>query len=347
MISPSASSFDLINLHYLAEACELSSPTSVTQAKHSEPPEEVHLQEFVPPRSCNNVRIEASLVVKSSQSPTIRGELYFYHNIPDSIRHLFPKLHWHSHRKQLTSFGIDHIKGSTLSHLFVHNRLQTQHLIAHVLAIHSMHQCPPSVDLPHVNIYANYFQKVDVRYIKHQSVYAKLGMTMDNHFRSLHHRLLKYESQNRGRPVPVIHGDPVFTNVLVCDGALKYIDMRGAQGTTLTLCGDATYDLAKTYQSLCGYDFVLGNVKPSRLYLTKLYALHKEFHRLVAFLYPTIRMADILLATCSLFTSLIPLHDNEVHQSKFATLSMALLSVLESGQERIRSETIHALLSRS
>ena len=33
--------------------------------------------------------------------------------------------------------------------------------------------------------------------------------------------------------------------------------MRGSLGKLLTLCGDKLYDLAKIYQSLLGYDFIL------------------------------------------------------------------------------------------
>ena len=48
-----------------------------------------------------------------------------------------------------------------------------------------------------------------------------------------------------------IHGDPVFSNVLLTDeSTVKLIDMRGALGDVLTTQGDVTYDLSKVYQSL-------------------------------------------------------------------------------------------------
>ena len=88
----------------------------------------------------------------------------------------------------------------------------------------------------------------------------------------------------------MIHGDPVFSNVLLNDdGAVFLLDMRGELGSTLTLQvrrvatsrgrhaslvsppssipphpnsphtlqGDALYDLSKVYQSLLGYDYIL------------------------------------------------------------------------------------------
>jgi len=51
-----------------------------------------------------------------------------------------------------------------------------------------------------------------------------------------------------------IHGDPVFSNVLLerRTGCIKLIDMRGALGGRLTTSGDVNYDLSKMFQSLCG-----------------------------------------------------------------------------------------------
>ena len=52
--------------------------------------------------------------------------------------------------------------------------------------------------------------------------------------------------------------DPVFSNVIATpDAGLKLVDMRGKLGDVLTIRGDCMYDFAKTYQSVCGYDFVL------------------------------------------------------------------------------------------
>jgi tRNA A-37 threonylcarbamoyl transferase component Bud32 len=52
----------------------------------------------------------------------------------------------------------------------------------------------------------------------------------------------------------VIHGDPVFSNILLKgDNTVAFLDMRGCLGNTMTLAGDVVYDLAKVYQSLGGY----------------------------------------------------------------------------------------------
>lgn len=47
--------------------------------------------------------------------------------------------------------------------------------------------------------------------------------------------------------------DIFFSNVLLeSKGQIRLIDMRGMTGKDLSMGGDAFYDLAKVYQSLCG-----------------------------------------------------------------------------------------------
>ena len=75
---------------------------------------------------------------------------------------------------------------------------------------------------------------------------------------SIYKALKEYEDAERPQIVPVIHGDTVFSNgILTEDNTVCFLDMRGMLGKKLTLAGDLTYDLAKTYQSLVGYDFML------------------------------------------------------------------------------------------
>lgn len=72
--------------------------------------------------------------------------------------------------------------------------------------------------------------------------------------------LREYECQGRGVYAHMIHGDPVFSNVLLTsDSAVVLLDMRGSLGSKRTTAGDMHYDLAKVLQSLYGYDLILLN----------------------------------------------------------------------------------------
>ncbi|CAF4349246.1 unnamed protein product, partial [Adineta steineri] len=117
------------------------------------------------------------------------------------------------------------------------------------------------------NIYLNYSPKILSHYNQYFDIYSNLG----RHFQSslIHSKefcdyLIKYfndyETSRRGQYNTIIHGDPVFSNVLLTPQSnVIFLDMRGSLGAQLTLEGDLNYDLAKVYQSLTGYDFVLLN----------------------------------------------------------------------------------------
>lgn len=84
------------------------------------------------------------------------------------------------------------------------------------------------------------------------------------------------------------------------------------------LRGDAIYDLAKVYQSICGYDFILvGRQSDSDVDQRILGDIKHCFVRFVQSNYPTIALLDVILVTASLYFSLIPLHDNLEHHKHF------------------------------
>ena len=125
----------------------------------------------------------------------------------------------------------------------------------------------------------------------------------------------RYESERRG-VAGVVHGDPVFTNVLIdTNDGIKMIDMRGRVGDELTVYGDIFYDYAKVYQSLIGYDHVL---------MGKDVAIGENvsvFEEYVVRVYGTERLQDIKMIAKSLLISLIPLHGDEKCRSYYGLVS--------------------------
>jgi hypothetical protein len=121
-------------------------------------------------------------------------------------------------------------------------------------------------------------------------------------------KLKLYESKKLGRK-KVIHGDPVFTNILINQfGKIKLLDMRGKQGNQLTIFGDWLYDWAKLYQSLIGYDEILENKLINLNYKKKLIDYFKN--RFIK-KYSEKDFENVELITNSLLFTLIPLHDND------------------------------------
>jgi hypothetical protein len=86
----------------------------------------------------------------------------------------------------------------------------------------------------------NYAPKVKGRFEAHRSLYASFESDVPEipaMFDCLHAFLEDYVSAGRFMVAAYIHGDPVFSNVLLEKGAppgVKFIDMRGALGGQLT-----------------------------------------------------------------------------------------------------------------
>lgn len=101
--------------------------------------------------------------------------------------------------------------------------------------------------------------------------------------------------------------------------------MKGCLGDILTICGDITYDLAKVYQSLCGYDLIISSIDKRLIdsYTEYMIELRTIFSEFVNSFYPTVKMNNIKLITASLLFSLIPLHES--HHKEFYDLCVSLL----------------------
>ena len=106
----------------------------------------------------------------------------------------------------------------------------------------------------------------------------------------------------------MIHGDPVFTNIIINNyDKIKFIDMRGKINHINTVYGDWLYDWAKIYQSLIGYDNILLNVNINNTYSDELILWFKtKFIEL----YSLEDFHNLKIITQSLIFSLIPLHND-------------------------------------
>jgi hypothetical protein len=139
------------------------------------------------------------------------------------------------------------------------------------------------------------------RYLEYKELYNKYNM--DDLYYDILDSLDRYEI-NKGGKLGVIHGDPVFTNILQTKHELKFIDMRGKQGNNCTIFGDTLYDYAKIYQSLIGYDYILNRIEINHLYTEKLKQYFESYFTLG-------EINDIKMITASLLFTLLPLHDED------------------------------------
>jgi hypothetical protein len=200
------------------------------------------------------------------------------------------------------SIKIERIKGIPLSFLNVNNSISEKVLEKVLSSISTIHEI--STDST-INIYANYFEKISKRINSYDFSNFADFETTKNKIISF---MKEYESQNRGQ-IGLIHGDPVFTNILIDhNDNIKMLDMRGKVGDTYTIYGDIFYDYAKIYQSLLGYDSILMD---KEIDISDREKKIKFFEDYVISKFGFEKMNDIKELTKGLLLSLIPIHNNE------------------------------------
>ena len=265
----------------------------------------------IAPRTFNKVDYNKDKVIKTTSN---EGEIYWYQNIPKGIEHLFPKV-YDITDNQIT---MDNIEGVSFSYLYTNKLLKVEHLKTLIACLNQLHLHNTRIK-KYPKVYADYVQKLRDRYNNNRGLYDKY-IHAESIFKKLDVLLYDYD----GAIYSVIHGDPVFTNVLQTERGLKFIDMKGKIDGELTIIGDAYYDLAKVYQSILGYDFILNDIELDNVYIN-------EFRKAFEGLFEPKGLRIIKIITASLFFTLMPLHTED--QDKFAKYFKMINTLLDGISE--------------
>lgn len=238
-------------------------------------------------------------------STDLSGEIHYYLNIPTEIKDIFPIMFNYDVDKKW--YEMENINGIPISKLYLNEEL-TLEQFNHVLkTINRIHNCTYDVSNIHenINIYDNYVNKIINRYNNYD---YSIFENNKNIYDFLIKELKNYQEKNMGK-FSIIHGDTVFTNILINNfGKIKLIDMRGIINKTLTIYGDKMYDYAKIYQSLLGYDEILENIYVSDEYKNKFI---KYFEDRFLNIFSETDFYYLKIITASLLFTLIPLHNND------------------------------------
>jgi len=257
------------------------------------------------PRDFHQVEYNNDKVIKTTSNI---GEIYYYQNIPDKVKYLFPKIYDITENK----ITLENIEGVNFSYLYTNKLLKTEDLDNLLVSLDSLHSIVPT-DYP--PIHSNYADKLRSRYKSNQSFYNQNQESKSIYFK-LSHYLDFYNQGISG----MIHGDPVFTNVFQTKTDIKFIDMRGKLGDELSIYGDIYYDFSKIYQSLLGYDFIINDIELDNVYTDKLI---KHFESR----FSPKELNNIKLITASLFFTLLPLHSySEERTNKYFKIIKNLLN---------------------
>ena len=256
----------------------------------------------IEPRSFNEI-VDHSIETYKKISDDLSGEIYYYRNIPSELKDLFPL--FIDYDKDNKWYLVEKINGLTASTVYL-SGLLTKETLKHIMNTVRRIQALSIDGLnDDVNIYANYLDKLEMRYNNYDYGMFDNGEMVYN---ELKRELKEYEREKKGRKV-VIHGDPVFTNIIINEyEKIKLIDMRGKQGEHLTLLGDWLYDWAKLYQSLIGYDKILMSKEVDKRYEREMISFFEDYF---TELYDSDSLMNLKLVTRSLIFTLMPLHDDD------------------------------------
>ena len=142
--------------------------------------------------------------------------------------------------EQIASMTLQRVHGVTFSHLVTNRCLTAGRLVTFLTALHRLHTSvgdPPSqIAKPEIDVCQNYLPKLRRRFEEHRALYLSLMPAAGEMYEKIAAELESYAREKRFSYSHVIHGDPVFSNVLLNDdGHVFLLDMRGELGSTLTL----------------------------------------------------------------------------------------------------------------
>ena len=265
----------------------------------------------IDPRDFNNISdIDNNVILKKSDE-NLSCQIEYYLNIPNELKDIFP-IFIDYDRDNYKWYRMEKIYGIPVSKLFLAKELTVEQFISILDTLKRIHKvsndtCKKTENFMNnmENMYKNYSQKMIKRYADYD--YSKFKDS-DKIYNFILHYLKEYENKDMGI-YRIIHGDPVFTNIIINRyGKIKMIDMRGKLGNNNTIYGDILYDWAKIYQSLLGYDEFLEEIYLPYEYKNKFIC---EFERIFIEKFGEKSLFYMKIITASLLFSLIPLHNNE------------------------------------
>ena len=249
----------------------------------------------------------------------------------DTLRHSVSLV-----KDEIASMTLQRINGVTFSHLMTNRCLTTGRLTLFLQTMLRLHRSDgdlgTKLPISKLDLNANYLPKIEKRFAAHRKTYLNLLPDAETLFARIQDALASYQTEERWHYSNVIHGDPVFSNVLMTDeGRIYLLDMRGEVGKSLTLQGDVLYDLSKIYQSLLGYDFILLGIPLQERDAEILEELRNTFRAFVAEHYRGVSFLDVIKLTASHYFGIVPLHVNQDHRLAYLQTATALMSSIPRG----------------
>jgi len=232
-------------------------------------------EEFLPNKINNNkynyIEKKNQIITKTGPEKFIRGELFYYKNIPENLKYHFPTFLGYSEIREnkivnnqeeseenKIQIKMEYIQGIPLYYLYKNKLLTTKHIDELFDILDIFHSTVINNEIKKEDVLENYYSKLEKRFFEHREDYPfENSLEIYN---SVIDNLRKNDSNLQ--IVDMIHGDFWFSNILLTyEDQYKFIDMRGQINGKLTLAGDIYYDYGKLFQSVLGYDLILNGVQ--------------------------------------------------------------------------------------
>lgn len=231
---------------------------------------------------------------------------------------------------RLESYTMRQVSGGvTLSFLFCHHMLDTDTFRAALAVLTGMHahRRQPEMQTSIPSMYDNYSMKMQKRLVDNRLLYEEIIVQEDDHsmLSECMAFLSDYEKNDQGI-LGYIHGDPVFSNIMLENqGHCVFIDPRAQLGHHMySPIGDILYDYAKVLQSTLGYDEVLCATQvPSAYRAQFINCLYEHVRNTCGESY----VWRVKMLCLSLFLSLLPFHNDREHQHAFMRIARHLWGI--------------------
>lgn len=234
--------------------------------------------EFIPNKIENNkynqIKKIDNHIIKSGPYDILRGELFYYQNIPSEFEKYFSKLNDYNKKDDVLELKLDYISGIPLFYLYKNQLLTTKNIDNLFDILNKFHSYKNTsttnittnnmININKENVKNNYllklknrFNEIDYNFSDANEVFQEIILGIENNY----------------DPVisSMIHGDFWFSNIILTyDDNYKFIDMKGQVDNILTINGDIYYDYGKLYQSILGYDLILNGQELDMNYINSM-----------------------------------------------------------------------------
>jgi hypothetical protein len=158
-------------------------------------------QTKIDPRSYNFIETSCiNTFIKKTNDNLLDGEIYWYSNIPNEIKDLFPIMFRQDPNNKW--YEMEKIIGIPVSKIYLSNELTTDLLLYILESLNRIYKLQIK-DNNNINIYLNYTNKIKIRYADHDYKNYKNSELI---YKKIINYFEQYDSKNNG-VMTLIHGD--------------------------------------------------------------------------------------------------------------------------------------------